>query len=1226
MRALLPLVILLTCAFAAPAFAQDGGAKERAAVTVMPFAALEDGGQAWIGKALGDMVAQQLLSAGFEVLERDRLQAFIREMELQEAGFTSPEALSRVGALAKVDRVIYGNYAWRGKKIALHIMEMDAGTHGIVTRAAAEGETGSLPEAVEKLVAEFLKARGGRVGEGEAPRFRATDSAPAIQHFYQGMDHYDHGRYQDAYGAFLLASRQDMKYLDARLWAAKMLDYTGEREQAVAAYQKLYEDAPAAVEGRDALFFAARLLEDSDPAAAIAHYGTLAAIMPRVPESLEAAFRLAGVLEKQGKYAEAYKALKGIQDFRELAVKMVFTLAAQEYHAQRRSFFGMMHDLMRAARQKGALAADGREQVAELVDVAMRGSRFFNWEDALSLYRGAAVRMVGLYRDALAQDPQLAPPRGAFAVDPANPVIGEARFGEKKSLFFEDERYVPEWKESFYAAIVPAGYAATGVTLEVTGHVPTPSPTTDFTLRVFGFPLVKNYYNKWLGVIYGQTQGVTTLQKEIPFHGFDRDILVFQLIENRGRIKDWKVTFRLRKTEESETPAPPPARMDADFEGAVAARIPVREDPGAAAADPQYIEQYATKKRLALASRRNRGFTVVAAKGSLSAGDTDLWMSRSAGGNDWTPLAPMSVNSQSNDFAPQLVAGEDGGLRLFFISDRRGLGWELWTSALEKDGESWSQPSRIPFGQFVHYRREEKANVAGDLLEYAAMQDRQGRWFVAVAATDGAGIGILSSRDAENWEGAGAASAGARLFNPALFQDATGVYWLGAIDGRAAFLLMRSADLKKWEVKDYGLGSYSRHWSSGGSGNYGSLSQIAGFPVRLFDGDSGGLALLFADTVTGLQYAFFRPESEEPAPDLVREVTMEPYDAVKLGRASWLVAAWQGDDIVLRRYKKFAFPENEKNGASDPLYRETETAADGSRWDRRIARTRYVMPDVTAVGVAPDGRAWWGIETGVMSLKGRDFYVSDVSMGFFHHQATHIVPCGRKVYFAARSLPRPVIGVISSGWLVNKSDKIELPALAGSITALACAGDGDIYVGSTGGGVAKVSGSRALYVHRVEPGAVTALAAEGGGAVAGTSSGALYRFDEKGVAKVPFRQAENPYAVSGVAADAGGLWVATAGGGIYRGAKDGWMQFTPENSAFPYAAPGKLKAQGNGVWFLPDPYTRAQGIGFFNGKEARLYRLPSHDIFDMIDFDLAPDGAVWIGSESTGIYRMEAKK
>lgn len=1196
MRWLLPLfaavLILLP-----PAHAFAGG--KRVAVTVMPFVALDDKGEEeWLGKALSDMVARKLAeNDGFDVLERDKLQSFLKEMELQQSGFTDEKMLQRLGSLAKVDSVLYGNYAEDGGAVTLNLLEMDVATQKILHRAEASGKAGSLPEAAGDLVVAYLTARGETpdAAQLENIRFRATDSQPAVKHFYEGLTLYDAGRYEDAYGRFLQAANQDGKYHEARLWAGRMLEYTGQTEQAVMAYRKLYDDAPLAVEGRDALLFAGRLLENPDPGRASGYYRTLADLAPKIPESLEAAWRLAAVLQKQGKYADAYRALQEIQTFREEADKLMFRLKEREVHREREDFLGMLRALVRLVKAHGSDAdANDEEQMAGLADLTMRQSRFYDWDGALALYRGTVLQMVSLFRKALKEDPALKPPRGTFAVDPAHPVITEARYGETKSLFFKDTSHVPGWSENFYAAVIPDGYVATGVKLRMSGRLPNPTSTTDFTFRVFGFPLVRNYYNQWLGVIYGQTPQLTTLQKEIPFHGRDRDILVFQLIENRSEIRDWQVEFILRKGEAQAVPA-------------AGARLKLGEDPAAGVAAPQYIEQYGTKKRLAVAAS---GY-VVAAKGSLASGDTDLW-----GGTRGDGLKKLLVNSQSNDFAPQLVQGEDGRLRLFWISDRRGLGWELWTSVLDRE---WSQPSRIALETGT---TQPVGRGSGELLEFAAVQDHLGRFLAAVCLREG-GIAVFSSTEGEKWERT-AGFAGDRLFNPVFHEDKTSTYWLGAIDGGAMFQLHKSFDLKKWETKKYALGSYSRHWSDGGNGNYGSVAQVAGYPMYMGAAKEGGMTLLFSDTLTGLQYASFRPDTEEPSPDLVRGVTLEPYAAAQKGDA-WTIASWEGDEILLQDYKHFAFPTNGNNAASDPLYHETEFDRDGNRWDRRIARTRYVKPDVTAVGASSDGRAWWGIETGVMALKGSDFFVSDVSMGFFHHQVTDIVPCGDKTYFASRSLDAPAIGVISSGWLTNKTERLEYPELKTGISAIACGAEGRIILGTRGGDVALAEAAKIVLQHHVGDARITAVAQDGDRVLAGTASGGLYQIRGPHLTPLDFRK-DGAEAVTGISTNGDAAWVSTAGGGLFRRANNAWQRYTPENSPLPYASAGKIKAQGGGVWIMPDYYTQARGIAYFDGASAALYSPPSHNIYDMIDFDLAPDGSVWIGSESTGIYRFEREK
>ena len=63
------------------------------------------------------------------------------------------------------------------------------------------------------------------------------------------------------------------------------------------------------------------------------------------------------------------------------------------------------------------------------------------------------------------------------------------------------------------------------------------------------------------------------------------------------------------------------------------------------------------------------------------------------------------------------------------------------------------------------------------------------------------------------------------------------------------------------------------------------------------------------------------------------------------------------------------------------------------------------------MAVASDGRVWWGIETGVFSVKDQDMVFSDVSLGFPFHTTTDVEPCVDGVYFASRYTQEPRIGI-----------------------------------------------------------------------------------------------------------------------------------------------------------------------------------------------------------------------
>ena len=87
-------------------------------------------------------------------------------------------------------------------------------------------------------------------------------------------------------------------------------------------------------------------------------------------------------------------------------------------------------------------------------------------------------------------------------------------------------------------------------------------------------------------------------------------------------------------------------------------------------------------------------------------------------GRAWSALEPLPVNSASDDFAPRLVRAEDGSLRLFWLSSRRGLGWEIW-NARQPAGGRWSDARRVPLESLVPAGLDAgRRELATDLLGY----------------------------------------------------------------------------------------------------------------------------------------------------------------------------------------------------------------------------------------------------------------------------------------------------------------------------------------------------------------------------------------------------------------------------------------------------------------------------------------------------------------------------
>ena len=1156
-------------------------------ITVVPFTALGGEREAWLSKGISDLIMRRLAEVDtLAVLEREQLQAFLREMELQASGlFESDEAL-RVGTVAKVEQVIYGNYALERDDIAINLLAVDLETQEVFQRARVSGPLDALHDLVRTLTLDFLERREVALSEAERERMRfdATTSLAATQHFYRGIDHHDRGEHADAFGAFLAASQRDPSYHDAKLWMGRMLEALERPRLAVAAYRMLHRGAPHKVEGYDALLFGSALQEELDPERAIEGYRLLCRIQPPVPHSLEAAFRLGMLLESRGERLAALEALRRVDRLRA--------------EVERR----------RPRKERGTLD----DQLTPRFAHRVRQSRFLGWPQALGLYRRAIVEMTELYAELAERLPaeQLPTrPRGVYLIDPETPTISEHEFARTPALFHE-QRLGNDWREAFYAVVMPRGHVATGATLEVSGRVNEVSSNVSYTMRVLPFPLPHNYENSWLGVIYGQTEKPARLSKFVPFYGRDQRVLTLQFVENRSEIRDWRLRVELRRAEPAAQREQIADVVPASGEAVKVGSVALPEQAFFGVTRPYYRYLYEPRHTLALARVRGRGLHLVAVRGELGGSQTDLWWTRSVDGDDWTRMRALVVNSQSDDFAPQLVQAEDGALRLFWLSDRRGRGWEIWTSELARAGERWTPARRVPLEQHQETGlAQHRGELATDLLHFGVTQDRRGRWLLAYQSRPAKQIVVLASIDAEQWHEVGRAPSWDVAYNPTLIEDRGGVYRMVAVGPDAHLHLWSSNDLVRWRHRAAEINDY---W-------YADVA--ATHPMQLNSEAPGLLLLLLSDATYGLQHARFNPDTETPKLDLVKDVGLEPYAATALGDGRYLVVQRRQDEFEVRRYTRFHAPRNADNPRQAAIYVESTEDAAGRQWERIFARRRTIQPDVTTVGASPDGRIWWGIETGVMARKGEQFFFADVAKGFFHHYVTDIVPCGRRTAFASRFLDAPVLGFALPRNDARQFDlkSRKLARARGRVTALACGKGGRLLVGTGDGDVLTIKGT--TVVDRVQiPGGVTALAAGPSAVWIGTGDGRLFR-DLQPVA-LPDSAAGPVHALT-VDAD-GQLWAAFGGSGLHRFDGRSWHQLAGERSGVPYRSIGAIAPDPRGgVWLIAHPQVRSSGLVHVHDSETNVYNPPDRLLHAPTGLSIGPDGDVWIGTAFDGVYKLE---
>jgi len=949
-------------------YGKEAGADSPTSLTVMPFTSLKGESQAWLGKGLADLFIKNLGQVdAFIILERSRMQAFVDEMELSESGLVEKRQAIRMGRVARVEQVLYGNYTLSGSNIEINAFNLDLRSQNILQTYHASGKLEGLRVLVKDIALKLVKERGIKLSKGESEkiRFAATDSIKATEHFYTGIDLYDKGQYADAFGRFFAASKSDPGYLEANFWMARLLEAQGQGKQAFLTYRKLYESAPASVEGQDAMMFAGLIAEHrlKDKGLAIETYRALAKKKPVTPHNLEASFRLGELLGSKGEYQEAWSTLQAVTSFH------------NDYH---NSWW-------------------------KRLKTRSRNSSFFNWRHVMHLYRDSARQMIGMYRDLIASLPKdrwPTLPEGAYLLDPENPVVGSRRFGITPALF-EDIRKESEWTQRFFAVIVPKGYVATGVDMEATGKIFRRGTSggqswDDFIMRIHPFPLPRDVFSAWLGVLYGQTLKTTTLRKGITFHGEDRSIFMVQVGAAGGEVSRWKIKAHLRKeTMKAEPEASISVKGGGSGEARLLSTVPFPQERFTGSGHQHHF--YLPRKELAMVADGGGRVSLVTLLGALDDAESDLWFSQSPDGKSWAVPVRMPINSSSEEYYPRLVVAEDGSLQLFWISKRRGMDWEIWTSRLTKKGK-WSHPARIPIEKYAPWKRPSAApnpkkglkntlevlkDLVGlnknqalnmgksipDILEYAVIQNRRGQWVLAYYSYAIRSMVVLQSPDLQSWKELSRIDTGGSAYGPSLVQDSGGVYRLALFSGNGQTKLYSSNEGSNWSVRGLSLKCDCKS----------SSNQVHSF--QLFPQPRGGLTLLVSDNTYGLQFTRFNPDAGNPELDLVTRALTQPYAATKTPDGKFLVALKKNKGIEVYQYSNFS--TNRTNKARFAIYTEQDQDHADNTWNRIFAYRRVITPDVTALAVGPKGRVWWGIESGIMTRTEKTFSVQDVGNGFF---------------------------------------------------------------------------------------------------------------------------------------------------------------------------------------------------------------------------------------------------
>lgn len=275
----------------------------------------------WLSKGLADMLITDLsASERLMIVERERLNEIVAELQLTKAGVVDSSIAGQVGRIAKVDWVLFGSFLKKGQNLKIEAHLIDVTTEKLVRVEWVRGKAEDLLKLEKELAFKIIENLHIPITEAEKEsiRYVPTGSIRAVEHFYTGLDHYDKGKYYKAFVEFRKASKKDKEYAEAGLWVATIYSSMGRYHHAAAEYESLLSLYPTHKLADKALFRLARLYDKKLALIkhAIENYRKLADRYRKSSHAVTSQYRLARLQELNGaSLIDVYKSYQAVSQY-----------------------------------------------------------------------------------------------------------------------------------------------------------------------------------------------------------------------------------------------------------------------------------------------------------------------------------------------------------------------------------------------------------------------------------------------------------------------------------------------------------------------------------------------------------------------------------------------------------------------------------------------------------------------------------------------------------------------------------------------------------------------------------------------------------------------------------------------------------------------------------------------------------------------------------------------
>jgi TolB-like protein len=198
--------LMLSMPAAAAAVGEEGPGRIRLAVLYFDNECVTDREQLdAFRKGIADTIISDLGSLPrLHVVERERLDALLSELQLQQSGLVDPATAKRIGSLLGVQALLMGSYTAIGEMLRIDARIVEVETGLVLQAEEVTGQTRDFFRMEEALVAKIAAGLNVTLTTDEKARLArgGRRSFDAFVAYSRGLDEMDRGRHAQAEEAF----------------------------------------------------------------------------------------------------------------------------------------------------------------------------------------------------------------------------------------------------------------------------------------------------------------------------------------------------------------------------------------------------------------------------------------------------------------------------------------------------------------------------------------------------------------------------------------------------------------------------------------------------------------------------------------------------------------------------------------------------------------------------------------------------------------------------------------------------------------------------------------------------------------------------------------------------------------------------------------------------------------------------------------------------------------